>query len=70
MLTEFPPSYHSGEDIHEHCDIDEVSLEADVCNIAHPDLIASTDVKRLNAIPPGMHTVNGVGRLTSTFDSN
>ena len=26
MLTEFPPSYHSGEDIHEHCDIDEVSL--------------------------------------------
>ena len=28
MLTEFPPAYHSGEDIHEHCEIDEVSFES------------------------------------------
>ena len=70
MLTEFPASYHSGEDIHEQSDIDEVSLEADVCNIANPDLIAARDVKRLNAIPPRMHTISGVGRLTSAFNSN
>ena len=50
MLTQFPPSYHSGEDIHEQNDIDEVPLETDIGNIANPDLIASTDVKRLQVI--------------------
>ena len=70
MLTELPPSYHSGEDIHEQSDIDEVSLESDISNIANPDLIASTDIKRLQAIHIGTHTLNGGRGLTDTFDSN
>ncbi|RKU16445.1 hypothetical protein C6500_17450 [Candidatus Poribacteria bacterium] len=53
MLTEFLPSYHASEDIHEHCDIDKMSLKADVDYIANPDLIASTDVKRLQWMPHG-----------------
>jgi len=39
MLTQFPPSYHAGEDIHEQSDIDEASVEPDVGNITDPDLI-------------------------------
>ena len=68
MLTEFPASNHAREDIHEQSDIDEAVLEVDVGDIAHPDLIASTDLKRLEVIPPGLRTVSGVGRLTDTFD--
>ena len=40
MLTDMPPSDHTSEDIHEHSNIDEVSLETDVGDIVHPDLIA------------------------------
>ena len=75
VLTQFPPSNHARanharEDIHEQSDINEAVLEADVGDIAHPDLIASTDVKRLQAILPRLRTVNGVGRLTRTLDGN
>ena len=59
-----------GEDVHEHSDIDETSLESDVGNIAHPDLIASTHLKGLQVIDPRTQTVSGVSRLTRTFDSN
>ena len=45
MLTQFPASNHTSEDIHEQSDIDEASVEADVGNIADPDLIALTDIK-------------------------
>ena len=68
MLTEFPRSYHADEDIHEKREIDEVSLESDVSNIADPDLIASTDLKGLQVIDPRTHTFSGVSRLTRTFD--
>ena len=39
METDLPSSDHSGEDVHEHSDIDETSLESDVGNIAYPNLI-------------------------------
>ena len=45
MLTEIPGSNHAREDIHEQSDIDEASVEADVGDIADPDLIATTDIK-------------------------
>ena len=70
MLTQFPPSNPAREDIHEQSDIDEALLEADVGNITHPDLIAATDFKGLQAIPPRLHIVSGPGRLTRTFDGN
>ena len=59
-----------GEDIHEQRDIDEIALESDISHIAHPDLIASTDVKRLQAIHPRTHTRKGGRGLTDTFDGN
>ena len=68
LLTEFPPSDHAGEDIHEEREIDEVSLESDVSNIAHPDLIASIDLKGLQVIDPRTHTVSGVSHLRRAFD--
>ena len=52
MWTDLPSSDHSGEDVHEHSDIDEASLETDVGNIADPDLILSRDLKTLNSIDP------------------
>ena len=50
MLTQMPvSSNHASEDIHEKRDIDEASFQADVGNIANPDLIGaetSRDSKR------------------------
>ena len=67
MLTEVPPAYHSGEDIHEQSDIDETSLETDVGNIAYPDLIGSTDFKTLNAIDSVVFSFKGSRGLTDPF---
>ena len=67
MLTEIPSSYHAREDIHEQSEVDEAVLEADVGDIAHPDLIASTDFKVFEAVPPGLRPLSGVGRLTRAF---
>ena len=50
MSADLLSSDHSGEDVHEHSDIDETSLESDVRDIAHPDLILSRDLKILNKI--------------------
>ena len=47
MRTDLPSSEHSGEDVHEHSDIDETSLESDVGSIADPDLILSRYLKGL-----------------------
>ena len=52
MWTDLPSSDHSGEDVHEQSDIDETSLETDVGNIAHSDLILLIDLKGLNSIDP------------------
>ena len=46
----FVVEIRSGEDVHEHSDIDETSLETDVGNIADPNLILSRDLKVLNSI--------------------
>ena len=70
MLTDIPPSDHASEDIHEQTNIDKVSFEADVGDIAHPDLITSGDIKVFKAIAPGTHTRNGCRGLTDTFDRN
>ena len=70
MPTDLPPSYHASEDIHEHCDIDEMSFQTDIGNITNPDLIASTDVKMINLITPLMLGVKRLGRSTDTFDSD
>ena len=42
-----PRSDHASEDIHEQSDINEASFEADVGDIAHSDLIGTTDLKGL-----------------------
>lgn len=52
MPTHLPSSYHTREDIHEQSDIDEAPLEADVGDIAYPDLILSRDLKGLYSIDP------------------
>ena len=49
-----PRSYHTRADIHEQSDIDEVSFQAHISDIADPDLIASTDLKRLQSVDPRM----------------
>ena len=67
MSTDLPSLDHSGEDVHEQSDIDEASLETDVGNIAHPDLILSRDLKGLNSIDPGVSTFKGACGLTDTF---
>ena len=64
------PFNHAREDIHEERDIHEALIEADVGNITYPDLIASTDLKGLQVIPPRLHAVSRVSRLTRTFDGN
>ncbi|MDE0316701.1 MAG: hypothetical protein OXM61_17585 [Candidatus Poribacteria bacterium] len=45
-----PPPDHASEDIHEQTNIDEVSFETDIGNIAYPDLITSGDIKVFKAI--------------------
>ena len=67
MWTDLPSPDHSGEDIHEQSDIDEASLETDVGNIGHPDLILSRDLKGLNSIDPRVSTFKGSCGLTDTF---
>ncbi len=71
MLADLPASYHASEDIHEHRNIDEVSVEADIRYIANPDLITSTDVKCFKAIHPRLHTFKRPRGLTGNpFDRN
>ena len=70
MLADMPASDHAREDIHKQSNIDEVSFETDVGNIAHPDLITSEDVKVFKVIAPRMSIVNGVHGLTDTFNGN
>ena len=67
MRTDLPSSDHSGEDVHEHSDIDETFLESDVGNIADPDLILSRDLKGLNSIDPRLWTFKGSRGLADAF---
>ena len=71
MLADLPASYHASEDIHEHRNIDEASVETDIRYIANPDLITSTDVKCFEAIYPRMRTFKRSRGLTGNpFDRN
>ena len=67
MPTQLPRSDHASEDIHEQRDIEETSVEADVGDIANPDLIGSTDLKVLNSIDPGTLIFKGSRGLTDAF---
>ena len=42
----------SGENIHEQADIDETSIETNIGNIAHPDLILMRDLKGFEQVAP------------------
>ena len=72
MLTQMPPSNHASEDIHEKRDIDEASFQADVGNIANPDLIGGRNLKGLQAIhPPKPGCLRRSRGLTANpFDAN
>lgn len=70
MFRDLPPSDHTRKNIHEQSNIDETSVESDVGNITHPDLIASTDVKVLNPIAPGLWCFKGSRGSTDPFDGN
>ena len=45
LMTDLPSFDDSGENIHEQADIDETSLETNIGNICHPDLILMRDFK-------------------------
>ena len=68
MLTQMPNSYHTREDIHDPCDIDEVSFESHISDIANPDVIASGDFNGLKSVDPGRHLPERPRGLTDTFD--
>ena len=71
MVADLPvSSYHASEDIHEHTNIDEASVETDILYIANPDLIASTDVKVLKSIDPGLCPFKRSRGLTGAFDGD
>ena len=65
-----PPSYHSGEDIHEQRNINEASFESDIDYIAHPDLITFGDLKGFKAIDPRLWTFKRSRGLTGTFGND
>ena len=70
-MADLPPSYHVSEDIHEHSNIDEASLETDIRYIANPDLIALRDVKSFESIDPRLCPFKRSRGLTGTpFDGN
>ncbi len=52
VLTDLPGFDDSGENIHEQADIDETSLETNIGNISHPDLILTRDLKVFEAVAP------------------
>ena len=52
MLTDLPRSDHPSENIHEQADIDETSIETNIGNIAHPDLILTRNLKVFEAVAP------------------
>ena len=49
VLTDLPGFDDSGENIHEQADIDETSIETNIGNIRHPDLILMRDLKGFRA---------------------
>lgn len=56
----YASSDHVREDIHKQTNVDEVSLDTDIGNIAHPDLITSGDLKIFKTINTGTQLRGGV----------
>ena len=55
--------------VHKQTNIDEMSFETDVGNIAYPDLITSGDCQGFQGdCPKDAHLSNGVRGLTDAFD--
>ena len=52
VLTDLPRSNHPSENIDEQADIDETSIETNIGNISHPDLILTRDLKVFEAVAP------------------
>ena len=70
VLTDLPRFDDSGENIHEQADIDETSLESDVCNIRHPDLILMRYLKGFEQVGPGFLPLKRFCGLTRTLDGD
>ena len=52
VLADLPGFDDSGENIDEQADIDETSIETNIGNIAHPDLILMRDLKGFEQVAP------------------
>ena len=52
VLTDMPSSDEPSENIHEQAEINEASLETNIGNICHPDLILTTDLKGFKTVGP------------------
>ena len=63
-----PSSDQPSENIHEQAEIDEASLETNIGNISHPDLILTRDFKVFETVAPGGIPLKRFCRLTRTLD--
>ena len=71
VLTDLPGFDHSGENIHEQADIDETSIETNIGNIGHPDLILTRDFERFSRrLLQGFITLKRFCGLTRTLDAD
>ena len=70
VLTEVPRFDDSGEDIHQQADIDKTSIETDVCNISHPDLILMRDLKGFEQVAPRFIPLKRFCGSTRTLDGD
>ena len=70
VLTDLIGSDHSGENIHGQADIDKASLETNMGNIRHPDLIPLRDLKGFESVVSRLGILRRLGfrhaRLTAT----
>ena len=70
VLTDLPSLDNSSENIHEQADIDETSIETNIGNICHPDLILTRELKVFEPVDPRFFTLKRFYRLTRTLDSD
>ena len=70
VLTDIPSFDQSCENIHEQAEINEASLETNIGNICHPDLILTRDLKVFETVAPGFIPLKRFRCLTRTLDGN
>ena len=70
MLTQMPRSNHASENIHEQSDIDEASVETNLGNISHPDLILMRDLKVFEPVAPRFIPLKRSCCSTRTLDAD